>query len=387
MSYCEVLLRIAFLVGLGELSNAGLLPDRHWRGPVFGYCDTKYLYASDDRAISRSASKIFRQPLVISQDEERKRTETFSVGFPIDIEAKRLYRWRITENAFFGSSAGIGANDCIATRIPLTDLDLFDDSDPIPYDKRRDQRAKRYPFDRDLVLIHGWGLDPLYRLYEKARDTRPHQFTEVIDLDGSVRYDLVKEPKFPNIFVDELPVGTDKIKLFVLENRRIEVWEGSYVYEKPRPDDPEHVPVWTAAWCKKPVEVIPSAFNSSFQVMSRGNDYYFITDFGSIYFSPKPAKGEREMYPVWTKERDPDRNPITHVITDVTTARSFAFDMAERVGFFEIAPIPDFEPERPEIVHTSKSQYPLKQVRDCVNTLIKYRKIKPPAEETPKEKK
>ena len=93
------------------------------------------------------------------------------------------------------------------------------------------------------------------------------------------------------------------------------------------------------------------------------------------------------MHPVWTKERDPDRNPITFVITDLTTGRMFAFDMDETVGFFEVSSPPLFEADRPEMVHDSKSPYPLRQVRDCVDTLIKYGKIKPPTKGDGNEKK
>ena len=386
MSALPLILKCAFLAAFAGMRNAPEIFERPWRGPVFGYCDGQYLYASDDRAISRSASKIFRQPLALSMPDEKDRTDRFSVGFPIDIHAKRMYRWRIAENVFFGTSAGIGANDCIAKRIPLTDLDLFDDSNPIPFENRHEQRAKRYPLNGDLSAVHGWGLDPLYSLYEKARDSRPHQFTEVVGLDGSVRYHLVKEPRFPNIFHDGLPIGTDKIKLLILENRQIEVWEGSFVHQKALPDDPNRIHLWESTWSKKPVETIRSLFNADFLVAARGDDYYFITDFGSIYVSPKPAKGERIMYPIWTKERDPDRNPITHVITDLTTGRMFAFDMDETVTFFEIAPKFELEAERPEMVRDSKSPYPLRQVRDCVDTLIKYGKIKSPVKEPAKEK-
>ena len=235
-----VILKCAVLAAFAGLRNAPEVFERPWRGPVFGYCDSKSLYISDDRANSRGGSNLFRQPLGVSTNDEKDRTERFSVAMQVD--GKRLYRWRIIDQVFFGGSAGLGPNDCVASRVPLADLDLFDDSNPIPFEKRRDQRAKRYPFDRDLFHIHCWWLDPLERLYEKARDTRPHQFTEVIGLDGSVRYNLVKEPFISGVFRDELPVGKDKLKLFVLEDRSIQIWEGSFVLAKNRPDDPNHIP-------------------------------------------------------------------------------------------------------------------------------------------------
>jgi hypothetical protein len=204
-------------------------------------------------------------------------------------------------------------------------------------------------------------------------------------LDGSVTFARIAEPKFPDVFRDELPIGSDKIKLFVLQGRRFEVWEGSFSTLK-APTDPAGMSSWESTWSKGPVETIRSAFNAGFLVTASGDDYYFITDLGSIYHSPKPAKGERTMYRVWPREGDKEANPVTYVIRDLTTGRMFAFDMMERVTFFEIAPIPDVDVDRPEMVRTSKSPYPLRQVRDCVNTLIKYGKIKPSTKDAGKDK-
>jgi len=371
-----VVLKCAVLAALTGLRNAPELFERPWRGPVFGYCDEKYLYASIDGADFSTSGRIFRQPLVLAKLDERQSTERFTIEPYCDRE--RIYRWRIADKVYFGSSDGIGPFSAATRRIPLTDLDLLDDANPAADKQRAERRLKRYPFDRDLSEAHTWNLSPLADLYEKLCSTRPHQFTRVVGLDGSVAFNMIQEPKMPDVFRDELPVGRDKIKVFVLRGRRITVWAGSFAGPKP-PADPVGVSSWESTWSKKPVETIRSAFNSGFLVVARGDDYYFITDHGSIYVSPKPAKGERTMYPAWTKERDPDRNPITHVITDLTTGRMFAFDMNESVTFFEVAPIPDLDVERPEMVHHSKSPYPLKQVRDCVDTLIKYGKIKPGA--------
>ena len=192
--------------------------ERHWRGPVFGYCDSKHLYASNDNAYSTGQSRIYRQPLVVAPDNERKLTEVLSIGMVRD--ERRMFRWRIANDTYFGSSSGIQEWTQYTKRIPLSDFDLFDDANPIPFEKRGEQRFKRYEYDRDLANCHQWFLDPLHSLYAKICSTELHRFSEFVHPDGSIEFSRVK-PEARDVSRDELPIGRDQLRLFILQKRSI----------------------------------------------------------------------------------------------------------------------------------------------------------------------
>src|SRR5262249_28431390 len=65
---------------------------------------------------------------------------------------------------------------------------------------------------------------------------------------------------------------------------------------------------------------IEIGFLEPFRVLSKGDDFYFLTRSGSLYRAPKPAKGtHRKMERVWA---DP-REPITAFITDVDNGKTY----------------------------------------------------------------
>src|SRR5262249_24778553 len=71
------------------------------------------------------------------------------------------------------------------------------------------------------------------------------------------------------------------------------------------------------------------AFREPFQVLARGEDYYFLTASGKLYRAPKPAKGNhRKLAAVW----DDWRSPIAPCITDADRNRPFLFCDTGRGG-------------------------------------------------------
>jgi len=78
-------------------------------------------------------------------------------------------------------------------------------------------------------------------------------------------------------------------------------------------------------------------FREDFQVLSRGDDFYFLTRSGKLYVAPKPARGRnRVMRPVWIDAK----RRIETFVTDADTRRTFLFCRqppgAASAAFFEL---------------------------------------------------
>lgn len=367
------------LILTGWLNDAGSAQVRPGRGPLLGYCDNQFIYSSADMAHNPSAaSQIFRQSLVRPLDELNK-TEKFS--FAMATDHTRMYRWRVFNAVYLGGSAGIELSTLHTKRIPLSDLDLFDDADPIPYGKRENQRTKRYPFDGDLLHCHTWSMDPLFDRYQKIKELRPPIVKEERRPDGSI-ISWDESPRAPEVSSDVLPFGKSNAKLFILTKKRFEVWSVRFIYgEDDRTNEFGKHYSWIGIWKEQPDEVFDSTFDEPFFVMEKGNDYFFLTQYGNLYVSHKPAKGNRTTEKCWT-EAD---QPISRMITDLTTSKMYAFTLPlERKDgtfakpvYFEIAanlkPV-EYDPKK---INPSKAVAPMKVVREAVDVLIAEKKIIP----------
>jgi hypothetical protein len=101
-------------------------------------------------------------------------------------------------------------------------------------------------------------------------------------------------------------------------------------------------------WPKR--ESIEIAFKEPFQVLGKGEDFFFLTDAGRLFVAKKVAKGkERKMALVWS---DPAR-PVRALITDADADRTFLFVGPARPGgrpaFFELSDRPRLEEYGPTL--------------------------------------
>lgn len=125
-------------------------------------------------------------------------------------------------------------------------------------------------------------------------------------------------------------LGVQKIEVSGDERTR-PVWSMTvYSYES-RLD--LKTPRWAPGKLKKE-GTIDIGFREWFRVLSKGDDYYFLTRSGSLYRAPKPAKGtHRKMLKVWSNASD----PITAFITDADTGKTFLFrDKGKKPVVFQL---------------------------------------------------
>jgi hypothetical protein len=118
-------------------------------------------------------------------------------------------------------------------------------------------------------------------------------------------------------------------------------------------------------------------FKESFQALSKGEDFYFVTRSGKLFRAPKPKEGkDRKMETVWNK---PDQR-INTFITDVDTNRTFLFCAPAQAGarptYFELGPKPKPVSYDPTSVKQPKTKGPLGTVLLCSRVLLKDKMIK-----------
>lgn len=347
------------------------------RGPIFGYSDGQSVYASFDPVLTSEGTKLYQQPLVRSNVRESDGTLSYTFGLASDFT--HMYRWRIHNGIYFGCGVGIEWWQQFATRIPLSDLDLFDDSDLISDEERERRRKKRYPHNPLLFDAHSLGVTPLKERYEKIIEGRTPTFIERF-IDKDTVEVIPTHLAVYDVHADLLPLDDKRMLLFVLKKPHLEVWEGSFSFSDKFSNEHGRRFRWIGEWGRKPVEVIRADFDEPFFVAARGDDYVFVTQYGNIYVARKPVKGaKRKTEPYWVKEDQ----PVGRVITDLTTGKMFAFTMPlEREDgtfakhiFFEIGDKPEAVAYDLKKVKASKAPFPLKQVRECADVLLEHKRI------------
>jgi hypothetical protein len=124
------------------------------------------------------------------------------------------------------------------------------------------------------------------------------------------------------------------------------------------------------------VGLIADGFHERFNVLGKGDDYYFVTQSGKLYRAPKPDKGsDRKMDAVWKD----DQRPIAAFITDADADRSFLFCKPDKDGkgvYFEMSDKPDPQSYDASKVPEAKPDDPLPAVLAYAKILVADKKIK-----------
>jgi hypothetical protein len=165
------------------------------------------------------------------------------------------------------------------------------------------------------------------------------------------------------VYADTLPVGPARVREFVLTNARgrlVPAGKGRYLmaFRVQQTDEERRTPLWSlrvhsyeAKWSKasrswvsgpwQREESIEVVFKEPFQVLGRGEGYYFVTRSGRLFRAPPAAKGKpRRLEAVWADRR----RPIEALLTDADGGRTYLFcrpaKKGERPTFFELGPKP-----------------------------------------------
>jgi hypothetical protein len=165
------------------------------------------------------------------------------------------------------------------------------------------------------------------------------------------------------VYADVLPVGPSRVRQFVLTNARGRLAPAGKPglllgFRVEQSDEQKRTPVWSlrvhsceAKWSKasrswvggpwQREESIEVGFKEPFQVLGRGEGYYFVTRSGRLFRAPPAAKGKpRRLEAVWADRR----RPIEALLTDVDGGRTYLFcrpgKEGEKPTFFELGPKP-----------------------------------------------
>jgi hypothetical protein len=162
------------------------------------------------------------------------------------------------------------------------------------------------------------------------------------------------------------------VNFFVLRKNKMHVWvcfsrksrNGSEEYEVKCAEEKE--------------ELLSVNFKEAFQVFGKDGTYYFVTQSGKLFWSPKPgSKGARKAASLWTDEK----SSIRAVISDTASERTFVFTEpakkdakdGQRV-YFELAQKIETKPY--DRVPVDGLTEPLKTVMEYAQVLVKDKKIK-----------
>jgi hypothetical protein len=165
------------------------------------------------------------------------------------------------------------------------------------------------------------------------------------------------------VYSDTLPVGPRRVREFVLTNARGRLAPAGkpellLAFRVEQSEEQRRTPLWSlrvhsleAKWSKasrswvggpwRREESIEVGFQEPFQVLGRGEDYYFVTRSDKLYRAPPAAKGKpRRLEAVWADRR----RPIEVLLTEVDGGRTYLFCRpakgGERPTFFELGPKP-----------------------------------------------
>lgn len=192
---------------------------------------------------------------------------------------------------------------------------------------------------------------------------------------------------------DYLPTGMGEARQFVLTDFDRELdnppaWSFTVWTYRARWDKAGQFWAPQRGWDWKKVERVEVAFREPFRVLSRGEDYYFLTSGGSLYRSPPPAR--RGMMRQVLLVHDGTRRRITATVEDGDSGRAFLFVGPDKAGgrpaFFELASTVKLQHYAPADLPAAEGDEPLRSDLRLARLLAARRLIegKPPMEDAPK---
>jgi hypothetical protein len=274
----------------------------------------------------------------------------YRFSFSIDDHA---FRWRVSHGMVWACFAGVDWG-MWTKRIPLNELSWYDRSDP----DREAKFERRFPYEFGAPEEHQLRHKPANRLWERL------QFEE------------------GKAFGDFHPLGPKAGLLFLLFKEQMEVFRGTFVYERDPKMKADEPTLWESRYPKQPEEVIDCSLDESFTVFVHSKSYFFLTLSSKLYIATHNPKGNRKAIPFWDKADQ----PIDRIICDTNSNRSFAFTkpikkkdgtLAKPV-YFELTE--KLEPKEfdPSKLRTNKLESPMKEIREAVELLLDLGEIKLP---------
>jgi hypothetical protein len=310
---------------------------------------------SMDEIYDWTGYEIFKSPLFPSRLQASVR---YQIG-PCVPRAEGIPHWRISHGCFWGGSVD---------KIELDKLDSYNPENTSPA-----ANARRN--DAGLALPGAIGFNPELLVRDEYRRKN--------GLHGLVSYE--------GIYSDTLPAGKDSLKSLILLDGHIRTWKGKYITDKKGK--------WHTEWNPSVIEEIDAGFSEPFYVWAKGADLFFVTKSGKLYYSKKPASGQRKATALWSdgsprrsavldpdsgsiQYPDRDKNPIRGLIFDADSNKGFAFtrpkaeDKDQHPMYFELAapltprPYPGFKLDKPP------DNYTLRTLMEYAQFLIAKKEIK-----------
>ncbi len=340
---------------------------------VLGSVNREMLYAikkvelRTDRAATGQILRVALKPPASSAPHGR---ENVRIGLEISDDNQPL-RWRIVNDVVWVFADSVVWVD--GMRLKLSDLDLFDESDP-KHEEKMSQRYAPLFSEHDLNHFFTWQLDKVIR-----RTVELHAAPELKALGSRERMEKIGREM---AFFDFLPTSPNSGRLFLLEENKCKVWSVLGEFEKVF-----KVREWKLTYSKDPVAVIDLGFTEPFTVFANGDAYFFLTRSCKLYSAAKDADGKWKVEKLWSEAN----RPIHAVITDTATNKSYAFTQAKAHNdgkkakdvYFEFdAKLSPVEFDRAKL-KSFQLDPPLDTLRSYTQVLIDAKKIDP----TPPKKK
>ncbi len=287
-----------------------------------------------------------------------------------DVAAQLPVRWRIRDDILWMLGSGVLINPVVVERIPLAELPQFDANNP----KAREILESKYgESGLNISRYFGWDLGFALRDFERMVRNKTPMLGKYKTAD---EWHFAMWTKYA--FCDSLPTSPSSESTFFLYKGKCEVWDTVRTW--PKNFDPNKDTQWNMRWHDHPQEKFDVGFCEPFTVFYKKYVYFFATKSGKLVTVKKSAIfGKWDVVKAWADE---DR-PITAIITDTATDRSFAFTEAKKTKdgaqakevYFEfddkITPV-EFDRSKIELM---KGEAPLPMLRQLTQVLINDKKL------------